>query len=155
MFHFIGDVETLLNLEISSYKPKLAADFSKELQLVNGLVVILRQRTQSLCRCCVAKLERFKKSKNSNDCQLKFPGDNGKFSVFLTLKSYIKEGECPICGSNVRKSPQKKRAHDSDSQYAKMKLLVSMQLELEVKKKAFQTTFQQFSSPKHVKLNFQ
>ena len=25
----------------------------------------------------------------------------------------------PICGSNVRKSPQKKRAHDSDSQYAK------------------------------------
>ena len=69
----------------SSYKPKLAADFSEELQLVNGLVVILRQRTQSLCRCCVAKLERFKKSNNSNDCQLKFPGDNGKFSVFLTL----------------------------------------------------------------------
>ena len=37
--------------------------------------------------------------------------------MFLTHESYIKEGECPICGRNVRKSPRKKRADDSDSQY--------------------------------------
>lgn len=40
-----------LNSERSRHKLKLAADFSKELQLVDGLdkVAMLRQRTQSFC----------------------------------------------------------------------------------------------------------
>ena len=38
--------------------------------------------------------------------------------MFLTHESYIKEGECPICSRNVRKSLRKKMAHDSNSQYA-------------------------------------
>lgn len=72
-----------------------------------------------MCRSCVAKLERFKNSKNRNDRVLKFPGDKGKFFVYLTRESYIKEGECPICNINIRKSPRKKRAYDSkNSQYA-------------------------------------
>lgn len=112
-----------LNSETSRHKPKLAADFSNELQLVDGLDISSDTEANDpifLCQYFVAKLERLKKSKNRNDHPLKFPGDKGKFSVFSTHESYIKEGECPICSRNVRKSPRKKRAHDSDmdSQYA-------------------------------------
>ena len=92
MLHFVE-----LNSETNRNKPKPATDFSKELQLVDGLDISSDTEARDpifLCRCCVAKLERFKKSKNRNDRQLKFPGDKGKFSVFLTHESYIKEGEC-------------------------------------------------------------
>ena len=71
-----------LNLETSRHKLKLGDIEAKD--------------PIFLCQCCVAKLERFKKSKNRNDHQLKFPSDKGKFSMFLTRESYIKKGECPI-----------------------------------------------------------
>lgn len=105
------------NPTTSRHKPKLAVTFSKELQAVDGLDISNdseEMHPPSLCRCCVLKLERFKKSRNRNDRQLKFPGDKGKCCVFLTHDSYMKEGSCPICCFNLRQSPRKKRPHESD-----------------------------------------
>ena len=106
------------NPATSRHKPKLAVTFSKELQAVDGLDVSNdseEMHPPSLCRCCILKLERFKKSRNRNDRQLKFPGDKGKCCVFLTHDSYVKEGSCPICCFNLRQSPRKKRPHEPDN----------------------------------------
>ena len=93
------------NPATSRHKLKLAVTFSKELQAVDGLDVSNdseEMHPPSLCRCCILKLERFKKSRNRNDRQLKFPGDKGKCCVFLTHDSYVKERSCPICCFNLR-----------------------------------------------------
>ena len=60
-----------------------------------------------MCRRCVAKIQRFKKSKKKN--HPKFPGDQGKYCVFKTHNEYlVSEGTCYICSHSQRQSPRKR-----------------------------------------------
>ena len=55
-------------------------NFCNELQAVVGLDIsndCEEKHPPSLCQCCVSKLERFKKSRNRNNRQLKFPHGKG------------------------------------------------------------------------------
>ena len=123
------------NPATSRHKPKLAVTFSKELQAVDGLDVSNDREEMhppSLCRCCILKLERFKKSRNRNDRQLKFPGDKGKCCVFLTHDSYVKEGSCPICFFNLRQSPRKKGPMNLTTAPLQVEMPVRIQRELQL-----------------------
>ena len=66
------------NTEMSRPKPKRAADFVKELLAVDNLDVSRDVETKEppfFCRCCVRKLDRYKKSRNRNYSKIKFPRD--------------------------------------------------------------------------------
>lgn len=92
------------------HNPQPAAKFAKEILEIDNLDIALDNsfiHPPFLCRRCVAKIQRFKKSKNKN--HPKFPGDQGKYCVFKTHNEYlVSEGTCYICSHSQRQSPRKR-----------------------------------------------
>ena len=109
--HFVEDVEILLiKIQMTDTILKPAAKFAKEILEIDNLDIASDNsfiHPPFLCRRCVAKIQRFKKSKNKN--HPKFPGDQGKYCVFKTHNEYlVSEGTCYICSHSQRQSPRKR-----------------------------------------------
>lgn len=81
------------------HNPQPAAKFAKEILEIDNLDIASDNsfiHPPFLCRRFVAKIQRFKKSKNKN--HPKFPGDQCKYCVFKTHNEYlVSEGTCYIC----------------------------------------------------------
>lgn len=90
--------------------PQPATKFTKEILQIDNLDITCDNEYTHppfLCRCCVAKIQRFKKGKNRN--QPKFPGDQGKYFVFKThSENLLSKGTCSICSYSQRQSPRKR-----------------------------------------------
>lgn len=109
--YFVEDVEILLiKIQMTDTILKPAAKFAKEILEIDNLDIASDNsfiHPPFLCRRCVAKIQRFKKSKNKN--HPKFPGDQGKYCVFKTHNEYlVSEGTCYICSHSQRQSPRKR-----------------------------------------------